>query len=102
MYEEWYRLYELPKPERNKPWKFMHLTNDQGYKPLARSNGKILKLTQESRSNSNKRHAKLHQVLSEVGVKALRKQLGQLPGIARISKSKDVRIFCLQTLWGSV
>jgi hypothetical protein len=89
LYEERYRLYELPKPERNKPWKFMHLTNDQVYKPLARSSGKILKLTQESRSNSNKRHAKLHQFLSEVGVKALRTQLGQLLGIARISKSKD-------------
>jgi hypothetical protein len=26
LYREWYRLYELPKPERNKPWKFAHLT----------------------------------------------------------------------------
>src|SRR6185436_16677485 len=35
LYEEWYRLYQLPKPERNKPWKFKHLTVKQVYIPLA-------------------------------------------------------------------
>ena len=89
LYEEWYRLYELPKPERNKPWKFKHLTVDQVYRPLAKSSGKILALTQKSRSESEKKHAKLHQFLTEVGVKALRTQLGQLLGIARIARSKE-------------
>src|SRR6266700_2422285 len=84
LYEEWYRLYQLPKPERNKPWKFKHLTVDQVYKPLAKSNGKILDLTKTQRDNSNARWKKLHQFLSEIGVKALRTQLGQLLGIARI------------------
>lgn len=88
LYEEWYRLYNLPKPERNKPWKFMHLTVDQVYKPLAKSSGKIFQLTREQRDNSNVRWKKLHQFLSEVGVKALRTHLGQLLGIARISKSE--------------
>jgi hypothetical protein len=87
LYAEWYRLYSLPRPERNKPWKFMHLTIDQVYRPLAKSNGKILQLTKEQRANNNSRRKKLHQFLSEVGVKALRTHLGQLLGIARISKS---------------
>ncbi|MDD4882189.1 MAG: P63C domain-containing protein, partial [Gallionellaceae bacterium] len=39
LYDQWYRLYRLPKPERNKPWKFKHLTVDHVYHPLARSNG---------------------------------------------------------------
>ena len=29
LYREWYRLYQLPEPERNKPWKFKHLTVNQ-------------------------------------------------------------------------
>ena len=89
LYEEWYRLYELPKPDRNKPWKFKHLTVDQVYRPLAKSSGKILALTQKSRAESETKHAKLHQFLTEVGVKALRTQLGQLLGIARIARNKD-------------
>lgn len=88
LYAEWYRLYNLPKPERNKPWKFKHLTVDQVYRPLARSNGKILRLTQEQRESSKSRWKKLHQFLSEIGVKALRTHLGQLLGIARISRTQ--------------
>jgi len=100
LYEEWYRLYQLPKPERNKPWKFMHLTVDQVYRPLAKSSGKILKLTRESRAKSDKRYAKLFQFLTEVGVKALRTQLGQLLGIARISRTKDEYEAHFNTLFG--
>lgn len=100
LYEEWYRIYRLPKPERNKPWKFMHLTVDQVYRPLAKSNGKILDLTKAQRENSNARHKRLHQFLSEIGVKALRTQLGQLLGIARISKSKEEYEDHFQTLFG--
>lgn len=89
LYDEWYRLYELPKPERNRPWKFKHLTDKQVYEPLARSSGKIYSLQKEKREQSGKRHTKLHQFLSEVGVKALRTHLGKLAGIAAISQSKD-------------
>ncbi|MEI9813951.1 MAG: P63C domain-containing protein [Acidobacteriota bacterium] len=90
LYSEWYRLYELPKVGTStRPWKFKHLTVDQVYKPLAKSNGKILQLTREMRDNSTKRHRKLHQFLSEIGVKALRTHLGQLLGIARVSKTKE-------------
>jgi hypothetical protein len=100
LYEEWYRLYQLPKPERNKPWKFMHLTIDQVYRPLAKSNGKILELTKAQRESSNARWKRLHQFLSDIGVKALRTQLGQLLGIARISKSKGEYEKHFRTLFG--
>ena len=89
LYEEWYRLYQLPKPEKNKPWKFKHLTVDQVYHPLARSSGKVYELTQAKRAGAGERWKRLHQFLSEVGVKALRTHLGQLLGIARISRTKD-------------
>jgi hypothetical protein len=85
LYEQWYRLYKLPKPQRNKPWKFKHLTVSQVYTPLARSNGKILQLTQAQKANSKEKWKKLHQFLADVGVKALRQHLGQLLGIAQIS-----------------
>lgn len=100
LYEEWYRLYELPRPERNKPWKFMHLTVDQVYRPLAKSNGKVLDLTRKQREQSSERYKKLHQFLSEIGVKALRTQLGQLLGIARISKTKEEYENFFKTLFG--
>ena len=89
LYEEWYRLYQIPRPEKNRPWKFKHLTVDHVYRPLAHSSGRILELTKTSRSNSDQRYKKLHQFLSDIGVKALRNHLGQLLGIARISDEKD-------------
>jgi hypothetical protein len=100
LYEEWYRLYNLPKPERNRPWKFMHLTVGQVYKPLAHSNGKILELTKAQRDSSQARWKRLHQFLSEIGVKALRTHLGQLLGIARVSKTKDQYERFVQQLFG--
>jgi hypothetical protein len=100
LYEEWYRLYQIPHPEKNRPWKFMHLTVDQVYRPLAKSSGKILQMTQEQRENSHARYKKLHQFLSEIGVKALRTQLGQLLGIARISKSQEEYEGHFHTLFG--
>ena len=101
LYAEWYRIYGLPKPERNKPWKFKHLTVDQVYRPLARSNGKILQLTREKkRGSGTSRWNKLHQFLSEIGVKALRTHLGQLLGIARISKTRKQYESHFNTLFG--
>jgi hypothetical protein len=89
LHREWYRLYELPKPQRNKPWKFAHLTIKQVYEPLARSSGRLLELMRLKKANSAQRHARLHQFLSAVGVKALRTHLGQLQGIAQISEDRD-------------
>jgi len=89
LYREWYRLYELPRPERNKPWKFAHLTIRQVYEPLARSSGRILELVKAQKASSSERHARLHQFLSDIGVKALRTHLGQLLGIAQISADQE-------------
>jgi hypothetical protein len=69
--------------------KFKHLTVNQVYQPLARSNGKVYELTQAQRATHGKRHDKLHQFLSEIGVKALRQHLGQLLGAARIAKDRE-------------
>ena len=89
LYEEWYRLYQVPRPGRNRPWKFKHLTVDQVYKPLALSNGRVFDLTKSNRTNSQQKNTRLHQWLSEIGVKALRNHLGQLLGIARISSDQE-------------
>jgi hypothetical protein len=89
LYEEWYRLYRLPKPERNRPWKFMHLTNEHVYFPLANSSGKLHELVVMQRAKKKEdRNKRLFQFLSEIGVKALRTHLGQLLGIAKISKTQ--------------
>jgi hypothetical protein len=99
LYEEWYRLYKIPKPQRNRPWKFAHLTNEQVYTPLAKSNGRILELVRIQKLKGNNRRKRLHQFLSEIGVKALRSHLGQLLGIAQVSDVQSqyeryfVRIF---------
>ncbi len=89
LYDEWYRLYQLPKPQRGKAWKFKHLTVSHVWIPLAHSSGKILQLTRAQKAAGEDRWAKLHQFLSEVGVKTLRTHLGQLLGIAQISNSRE-------------
>jgi hypothetical protein len=100
-----YRLYKLPRPERNKPWKFKNLTIAHVYEPLARSSGKVLELTRIKRDQSGERWKKLHQFLSEIGVKVLRTQLGRLTGIAETSKDQREyerhvnRIFGVQAEW---
>ncbi|WP_141937263.1 hypothetical protein [Bradyrhizobium sp. UNPA324] len=87
---EWCRLYQLPERERNKPWKFKHLTVNHVYYPLANSNGNILELTKPQRAASGQeRRKRLHQFLSDIGVKALRQHLGQLLGIAQVSRDQN-------------
>lgn len=89
LYLEWYRLYGLPVPERGNPWKFRHLTVEHVYWPLAKSRGRILELTRVQKSKAEDRNKKLHQFLSDVGVKALRQHLGQLLGAAQLSDSRE-------------
>jgi len=89
LYGEWYRLYDLEVPKRNKPWKFMHLTVKQVYQPLANSNSEIYNLlVSTKKSDKDNKNKRLHQFLKEIGVKALRLHLGQLLGIARTSKTQ--------------
>ncbi|MGJ8524286.1 hypothetical protein R84981_003011 [Carnimonas sp. R-84981] len=100
LYDEWYRLYNITRPVRNRPWKFKHLTVDQVYWPLARSNGRVYQLTQAQKDRSTERNKRLHQFLSDVGVKALRQQVGQLLGIARISKNQEEYELFFKKLFG--
>ena len=58
------------------------------YEPLAKSNGRVYQLTQALRTGSE-RWKRLHQFLSEIGVKALRTQLGQTLGIAQVSETAE-------------
>lgn len=88
LYAEWYRLYQLPKPERNKPFKFKYLTIDHVYHPLAKSGGRILSLARAQKAQGQDRSKRLHQFLSEIGVKALRLHLGQLLGLALASSDR--------------
>lgn len=100
LYNEWYRLYKIPKFERGRPWEFKNLTVDHVYHPLARSNGKVLQMARTSKAKSGDGNRKLHQFLSEIGTKALRTHLGQLLGIARISKNSQEYEQYVKTLFG--
>lgn len=89
LYEEWYRLYGLNRPEKGRPIRFGQLTNMQIYVPLAKSKGKILEQIRTSRGENGKPSDKLHLFLSEIGVKALRQHIGKLLGVAAMSDSKE-------------
>lgn len=89
LYEEWYKLYKLPKFERGRPWEFKTLTLNHIYYPLAKSNGKLLELMQANKAKSGDRTKKLHQFLSEIGTRALRIHLGRILEMLESSKNKD-------------
>lgn len=89
LYEQWYRLYGLTKPERGRPWEFKYLTIDHIYRPLAKSNGKVFSLAKSSKKAHGDKNDKIHQFLSEIGVKALRTQVGKILGIAMVSENRD-------------
>jgi hypothetical protein len=68
---------------------YSSLTVNHVYWPLANSKGHILELTKAQRANSGtERRKRLHQFLSDIGVKALRQRLGQLLGIAQVSRDQ--------------
>jgi hypothetical protein len=89
LYEEWYKLYNLPKFERGRPWEFKTLTLNHIYFPLAKSNGKLLELMQVNKAASGDRTKKLHQFLSEIGTRALRIHMGRVLEMVESSKSKE-------------
>lgn len=85
LYMEWHRLYQIPVPERGKPWHFKHLTVRHIYHPLAKSSGKLLKLLKALQSADGGRKKKLFQFLNEVGARALRIHLGRVLEMAESS-----------------
>ena len=88
LYDEWARIYSIKIPDRGWPWDFKHLTVRHIYYPLAKSDGKLLKLLRETKASDGDRKKKLFQFLNEVGTRALRMQLGRVLEIAESSKSK--------------
>lgn len=91
LYGEWQRLYDIPVPVRGRNWEHYHLTLKFIYIPLARSNGRLLKLLKEAKRDSveSKKYDKLHQFLNEIGLTALRSHIWQVVGIAKTSTTKE-------------
>jgi hypothetical protein len=85
LYMQWHRLYQIPVPDRGKPWHFKHLTVRHIYHPLAKSSGKLLKLLRALQSADEGRKKKLFQFLNEVGARALRMHLGRVLEMAESS-----------------
>lgn len=90
LYAAWQRLYQIPLPQRGKPWQFMHLTVKHIYYPLAKSNGKILELMRALKSKDGDRKKKLFQFLNEVGARALRMHMGRVLEMAESTTEPQV------------
>lgn len=88
LYEAWYKIYQLNKPDRGRPFLFSKLTNEQIYMPLARSNGMILDLARKNKEENGKNGDKIHQFLAEVGVKALKQQIGKVLAVSELFEDK--------------
>jgi hypothetical protein len=88
LYAEWHRLYDIPVPEKGKPWLFKNLTVKHVYYPLAKSNGKILELLKALKAKDGDRLKKLFQFLNEIGARALRIQLGRVLEMCESSAGK--------------
>ncbi len=89
LYLEWHRLYNLPVPERGKPWLFRHLTVSHVYHPLAQSSGKLLTLLRALKAKDGDQKKKLFQFLNEIGARALRMHLGRVLEMAESSATQD-------------
>ena len=89
IYLEWHRLYNIPVPERGKPWLFKHLTVSHVYHPLAQSSGKILNLLRALKAGDGDRKKKLFQFLNDIGARALRMHLGRVLEMAESSDTKE-------------
>jgi P63C domain len=89
LYEQWHRLYDIPVPERGKPWHFRHLTIRHIYIPLADSNGSLLKLMRILKAQDGTQKNKLFQFLNVIGARALRIHLGRVLEMCESSKSRQ-------------
>ena len=89
LYMHWHRLYNIPIPDRGKPWHFKHLTVRHIYHPLAKSSGKILALLRAEKATGGTRQTKLFQFLNEVGARALRMHLGRVLEMAESSDHSE-------------
>jgi hypothetical protein len=88
LYAQWYRLYDIPRPDRGRPWHFKYLTVNHVYFPLAKSAGRILELLRANKAAGGDRTKKLFQFLNEIGTIALSRHLGRVQEIAEDSADK--------------
>jgi hypothetical protein len=88
LYMEWYRLYDIPVPDRGKPWHFKYLTVNHIYYPLAQSSGKIFALLKAHKARGGDRAKKLFQFLNEIGARALGRHMGRVLEMAESSVDK--------------
>lgn len=89
LYAAWHRLYQIPAMARGRPWLFKELTLRHVYIPLAKSQGKILELLRDAKSQDEAgRRRKLFQFLSDIGTRALRLHLGRITEMAESSPIK--------------
>jgi hypothetical protein len=88
LYLQWYRLYDIPVPERGKPWQFKYLTVNHICYPPARRRGKILTLLRAHRAQAGDRAKELFQFLNGIGARALRMHLGRVLEMAESSPDK--------------
>jgi hypothetical protein len=89
LYIQWHRLYDIPVPDRGKPWHFRTLTVKHIYYPLAKSNGKLFELLKALKAKDGDRQKKLFQFLNEIGARALRIQLGRVLEMCESSAGKS-------------
>jgi P63C domain len=89
LYMQWYRLYDIPVPDRGKPWQFKYLTVNHIYFPLAQSSGKLLTLLRAHKARGGDRAKKLFQFLNLIGARALRMHLGRVLEMAESSTDKE-------------
>jgi hypothetical protein len=89
LYKEWYRLYDIPKPDRGMPWHFKYLTVNHIYYPLAQSRGKIYQLLKAHKAHGGDRAKKLFQFLNVIGARALGRHLGRVLEMAESSEDKS-------------
>lgn len=98
LYIEWARLYGV---RLQRSWKNMHLTTDHIYRPLAKSDGKLLGLLREAKEQSGDRNKKLFQFLNEIGARALRMQLGRVLEMAQSSADQAAYEAKIEERFGS-
>jgi hypothetical protein len=89
LYMQWYRLYDIPVPDRGRPWQFKYLTVNHIYFPLAQSSGKILELLRANKARGGDRTKKLFQFLNLIGGRALGRHLGRVLEMAEDSADKE-------------
>lgn len=89
LYIQWHRLYDIPVPDRGKPWHFKYLTVRHIYHPLAQSSGKIYALLQAHKARGGDRAKKLFQFLNAIGARALRMHIGRVLEMAESSPDKQ-------------